>query len=193
MSDHYLSLKETAKSRYRLKLQLLGISLENDPYISGNANFQDNMTAWPPVEYGHIFGYFIRRPGVYTQEQLLSWKQLDSYNYFTNGYVRTVMVWDLKNSSSCKVLKAFVNPSQNAPASGNTAWVAVKEDGEIVSAHCTCMAGYAFIVWGDIGRLLQHPCTSLQYFPHAGWEKVVHTLQLCYSRWSMQYGMDSHQ
>ena len=46
------------------------------------------------------------------------------------------MVWDLKNSSSCKVLKAFVNPSQNAPASGNTAWVAVKEDGEIVSAHC---------------------------------------------------------
>ena len=120
MSDHYLSLKETAKSRYMLKLQLLGISLENDPYISGNANFQDDMTAWP--EYSHIFGYFIRRPGVYTQEQLLSWKQLDSYNKFTNGYVRTVMVWDLKNSSLCKVLKAFVNP--------------------------TCMAGYAFIVWG---------------------------------------------
>ena len=111
MSDHYLSLKETAKVRYRLKLQLLGIPLESDPYTSGNANFQDDMTAWPPVEYSHIFGYFIRRPGVYTQEQLLSWKQLDSYNYFTNRYVRTVMVWDLKNSSSCKVLKAFVNPS----------------------------------------------------------------------------------
>ena len=146
MSDHYLSLKETAKARYRLKLQLLGIPLESDPYTSGNANFQDDMTAWPPVEYGHIFGYFIRRPGVYTQEQLLSWKQLDSYNYFTNGYVRTVMVWDLKNSSSCKVLKAFVNPSQNAPGNRKTAWVAVKEDGEIVSAHCTCMAGYVFIL-----------------------------------------------
>ena len=71
-----LSLKETAKSRYRLKLQLLGISLENYPYISGNVNFQDDMIAWPPVEYGHIFRYFIRRPSVYTQEQLLSWKQL---------------------------------------------------------------------------------------------------------------------
>ena len=54
MSDHYLSLKETAKARYRLKLQLLGIPLESDPYTSGNANFQDDMTAWPPVEYGHI-------------------------------------------------------------------------------------------------------------------------------------------
>ena len=73
-NERSLSLKETAKSRYRLKLQLLGISLENHPYISGNVNFQDDMTAWPPVEYSHIFRYFIRRPSVYTQEQLLSWK-----------------------------------------------------------------------------------------------------------------------
>ena len=50
------------------------------------------MTAWSPLEYGHIFTYFIRQPGLYTQEQLLSWKQLEAYNYFENGYVLSVHV-----------------------------------------------------------------------------------------------------
>ena len=54
LTNHYLSLKETVRVRYCLKLKLLGILLESDAYISGNANFQENMTA---VEYGHIFGH----------------------------------------------------------------------------------------------------------------------------------------
>ena len=41
----------------------------------------DNMSLWPQVEYGHIFAYFIEHPGVYTQQQLLSWKQLEFYNF----------------------------------------------------------------------------------------------------------------
>ena len=39
---------------------------------------------WSIVEYGHIFA---ERPGVYTKEQLLAWKQLESYiNYFHMQY-----------------------------------------------------------------------------------------------------------
>jgi len=48
------------------------------------------MTTWPLLEYGHIFGYFIKRLGVYTQEQLLSWKQKDAHNFFQASYVHTV-------------------------------------------------------------------------------------------------------
>ena len=33
------------------------------------------------MEYGHIFAYFITRLGTYTQEELISWKQLEAYNY----------------------------------------------------------------------------------------------------------------
>ena len=62
------------------------IMFKKDPYDERNANsYKDDMTAWPPLEYGHIFTYFIRCPGLYTQEQLLSWKQLEAYNYFQNG------------------------------------------------------------------------------------------------------------
>ncbi|MCG8623863.1 MAG: hypothetical protein MJE68_17960, partial [Proteobacteria bacterium] len=68
------------------------------------------MTQWQKIEYGHMFAYFISRPGTYTQEQLLSWKQLEAYNYFENGHVRTVLSMAI-GGGSCVVLKAKVNPS----------------------------------------------------------------------------------
>ncbi len=68
-------------------LMLLGLNENEDPYSSKNSmNFVDDMTKWPPVEYGHIFCYFIHRPGVYTRRQLLQWKSLESYNYFKQGW-----------------------------------------------------------------------------------------------------------
>ena len=52
------------------------------------------MRLWPPVEFGHIFcyRYLIERPGVYTRQELLQRKQLEAYNYFKSGFVRTVEV-----------------------------------------------------------------------------------------------------
>ena len=97
MSEYYESLDDEAKERYSRKLELAGLGLQNDPYVPANhEKFKDDMATWPPLEYDYIFGYFIRRPGVYTQEQLLSWKQLDAYNYFQNGYVRMVYIQRLR-------------------------------------------------------------------------------------------------
>ena len=141
MSEYYERLDSEAKARYKKKLELAGLALEDDPYAPVNQEkFKDDMAAWPPLEYGHIFGYFIRRPGLYTQEQLLSWKQLDAFNYFQNGYVPTMYIQKLKNGSS--VLKALVNPSQRTPDKAHHPWIIVKEDATVVAAHCTCMAGY---------------------------------------------------
>ena len=42
----------------------------------------DDMTLWTLLEYGHIFCYFVQRPGVYTQQELMQWKSLEAYNYF---------------------------------------------------------------------------------------------------------------
>ena len=86
LSDYVESLDAVAKSRYFDKLGVLRLAATDDPYASGD--FQDTMGLWPPVEFGHIFCYFIERPGVYTQQELLQWKQLDAYNYFRSGFVR---------------------------------------------------------------------------------------------------------
>ena len=78
-SEHYDSLGSSEKARYIAKLEAVGLTLEDDPYSKqSRRNFEANMTSWPPLEYDHIFGYYmyISYPGLYTLEQLLSWKQL---------------------------------------------------------------------------------------------------------------------
>ena len=89
LSEYVVSLDGVAKSRYFDKLKVLGLAATDDPYASGD--FQNARRLWPPVEFGHIFCYFIERPGVYTQQELLQWKQLEAYNYFKSGFVRTMV------------------------------------------------------------------------------------------------------
>ena len=79
MSEYCQLLQGPANERYVQKLRLLEFTESDDPYSESNAaKFTDNLTLWPRVEYGHIFGYLVTRPGLYTQEQLLAWKQLDA-------------------------------------------------------------------------------------------------------------------
>ena len=142
-SDYFRSLEAPAKRRYVEKLSTVGFSLEDDPYLPKNeVRFSDDMTTWPKIEFGNIFTYFISRPGLYTQEQLLSWKQLDSYNFFQAGYVRSVFSLTFQHLGKKYVLlKAKVNPSQRSPDEAREAWIIALLDGRIICAHCTCMAG----------------------------------------------------
>ena len=93
MSEYFEALSSSEKARYVAKLEVMGLALEDGLYAKeSTVKFEIDMTGWHPVEYGHIFAYFIVRPGVYTLEQLLSWKQLVGYNYFHSNYVRTIYV-----------------------------------------------------------------------------------------------------
>ena len=91
LSEQYKSLDPAARARYLAKLQVLGLKEADDPFATwNNSKFEDNMSLWPPVEYPHIFCYFVERSGVYTQQELMQWKSLEAYNYFKNGHVRTL-------------------------------------------------------------------------------------------------------
>ena len=104
MSDYYKSLDDKAKARYKKKLEMAGLTVQNDPCAPVNhEKFKDEI--WLCVHQCTL-AYFIRRPRVYTQEQLLSWKQLDAYKYFQSGYVRTVylaIVYAQRLRSGCSV------------------------------------------------------------------------------------------
>ena len=140
MSDYCLSLDRIARERYEEKLGLLRLKVNDDPYASWNADsFIDDMTLWPPVEFGHFFCYFVERSGVYTKRELMQWKSLEAYNYFQSGHVHTVKLWKCNNDSS--IAKAMVNPGQSTPDKAHEAWIALKKDGEVITAQCTCMAG----------------------------------------------------
>ena len=136
-----LDWQAIAKKWYREKLEVVGLSLKDDPY-SRNDRFSSDMTSWPKIEYGHIFAYFITRPGTYMQQELVSWKQMEAYNYFQSGYVRAVSSMKFGTGKArCVVLKAKINPSQRSPDNAHEAWVISRVDGNILCAHCTCMAG----------------------------------------------------
>ena len=101
-SESYIDgLKKDAKAyrKYMKKLSLLELGEKSDPFVNdNNVRFSDDLSKWPPVEYGHIYGYFIKRPGSYTEEELLAWKSLNAYNLFTSGQVHLVYVMDTPNN-----------------------------------------------------------------------------------------------
>ena len=101
LSEYVDFLDGVPKSRYFDKLKVLGLAATDDPYRPyASADFQKAM----PCDCG-----------VYTRQELLQWKQLEAYNYFKSVFVRTVKVWDLRNSSQCVILKGLVNPSMRSP------------------------------------------------------------------------------
>ena len=123
MNEYYNSLDKETKSRYLTKLECIRLSLFDHPYSSQNdGKFSQEMSTWPSIEYGHIFAYYINKPGTYTQEELLSWKQLEACNYFQSGYVRTIMSRRFGSGGGRYVMmKALVNPSQKALDKANQA------------------------------------------------------------------------
>ena len=86
-----------------------------------------------------ILTLFIETKGVYTKEKLKAYESLKAYNYYHNGYVRTVYHFAI---DKCSILKAKVNPSQRAADSNHESWVILNRDaGSVKTGHCTCIAG----------------------------------------------------
>ena len=140
-SDYQRKLDYEAKRRYKEKLKIEDEELP-DPYSLSEIQLLDDLKQWPDIEFGDIYTYLINSKGLYTKESLKAYKSLEAYNFFHSGHVRTVYYYETKYSSKFAVLRAKVNPSQKSPSNPHEAWVIVKkENGTIMTGHCTCMAG----------------------------------------------------
>ena len=111
-SDYFNSLDYEAQKRYIAKLTVGEEDLP-DPYGIPDGMWLDDTTKWPSLEFGDLYMYLIESKGSYTKENLRAYKSLEAYNYFYNGYVRTVYYYGVSSSKFC-ILKAEVNPSQKA-------------------------------------------------------------------------------
>ena len=94
MSTYFKDLDKPTQERYILKLELAGLTIQDDPYSPSRRS--SDVSHWPRIEHGDIFGYFIR---TYTLQQLASWRQLEAYNYFKNNYVQIIL--SLHGGRSC--------------------------------------------------------------------------------------------
>ena len=69
MNENYESLGSSEKGTYIAELEAVGLTLEDDPNSKESGRiFETNMSSWPPLDYGHIFGYSYHSPRfVYSQ------------------------------------------------------------------------------------------------------------------------------
>ena len=140
-SDYFQGLDGTAKLRYKEKLEKLG-AIE-DPYLRwGHSTLKaEEWQNWPKVEYPDIYNFLIQSPSLYTGESLKAYKSLDAYNYYMNGWIDKATVCKLPNCPNTYLATGCVKHSQSLSATPAKPWVAVKTEGTVVVAHCTCMAG----------------------------------------------------
>ena len=83
------TLLTVAKEGYIRKLQCLyggpGVSTDKllCPYDDiTDDQWADDVSQWPPVEFGHLYMYFVETPGGYTMEAMKAYKSLEAYNYY---------------------------------------------------------------------------------------------------------------
>lgn len=92
--------------------------------------------------YVDIYNFLINTTGYCTHERLKAYKSLDGYNFFVNGWVSNI---DVISSQATKtkvfILMSLVTHSHHLIAPPLKVWVATKQQGEVLCAHCTCMAG----------------------------------------------------
>ena len=149
-SKYFLELPQrnvtenAARKRYQEKIVLARLS--EDPYcrleIKGKSSTSIpslEWLNWPDVTWADIYNYLILTPGV-THEQLKAYKSLDGYNFYVNGKVSNIIVTEIPGTKNY-LYTALVKHSQTLSVPPLKVWVVVNDNGVVISAHCTCMAG----------------------------------------------------
>ena len=74
-------LDQVGKAKYFTKILLASVTAKEDSY-----KFKKKWRI-----SGHIFCYFVERPGTFTIKPLLQWKSIEAYTFFQNGHVRDML------------------------------------------------------------------------------------------------------
>ena len=125
-------------SRYKTKL-CVGEKVFPDPYTIDEAYWiSDSFSKLPHVLFPDIFAYLVATSGTFTSDNLKACKSLDAWNVFLSRHVGPLKLCSVDTSGV--FVKAEVQASQTASKS-YIAWVLCHPNGNIISAHCQCMAG----------------------------------------------------
>ncbi|XP_037508471.2 uncharacterized protein LOC119384903 [Rhipicephalus sanguineus] len=133
MYETTLSPKD--RERYNEKIQLCGV----DPFKMQAADCIADVNLWPRVDASDICEFLVLRTSFVTRQQLKARKALDGHNFVTSGWVREPRVKQVAADSVIVMTQVTHSQALNKPPV--EVWFLGKDDGEILAAHCTCMAG----------------------------------------------------
>jgi len=94
LASYRNSLDEVSRRRYDEKCALIG---KIDPYVLEKSKWSNDVKMWASVSYPDIVNFLLFSTSAYTMTQLKSYKGLDAYNQFINGWVRDSVVHCVNN------------------------------------------------------------------------------------------------
>ena len=112
---------------------------------------KEAMEKWPPTMLSDISLYLSEKEhDVFSTEfrkrLLKDYKDQKSFSYFSSKWLYEVKYHAISNESEYCILKASCTPSQCLSSPPYIGWVAIKNnkksDGKVMTAYCTCFAGY---------------------------------------------------
>ena len=89
------SLDGKSKERYLQKLALID---DVDPYTIPKNSWSEKEEDYPEITYPDIVSYLIFTPSVYKSGDLKSYKSLEAYSNFMEGWVKEIKVFNAKDN-----------------------------------------------------------------------------------------------
>ncbi|XP_033996071.1 uncharacterized protein LOC117490432 isoform X1 [Trematomus bernacchii] len=138
MAANTAHLNGKERERYLVKTAIIGC----DPYLLPPTVFclLNSAKCLPQLTFPDIYIYLVHNPSPFTGESLKAFKSTDAYQYAVAGWVNDTKIWHVRKTH-LHVITAKVNHSQALNSKPTSPWIVVQEDGTVVMAHCTCMAG----------------------------------------------------
>ncbi|XP_031334306.1 uncharacterized protein LOC116164293 [Photinus pyralis] len=136
-SDYFNTLPTDVKNRYLDKIKLVN---NVDPYLVSIGTCSTNINDFPRVTYFDIVNYLVFNKSAYTQDEFKAYKSLEAYNLFHSKWIKTLCVKKITNSDNVLLLSEVIH-SQRLNLPPVSLWCVVKNNGEVLTAHCTCTAG----------------------------------------------------
>lgn len=136
MSAYAQSLRGPEALRYAEKV---GRCEDVDPLALAEDELSSDADLWPKVDFADVRDYLVNGTSFATREQFKAVKSMEAHNFLTSGWVQQPRSKVLGDRNV--VIVGKVRHSQSFREKPLQPWILFKPDGEVLLAHCTCMAG----------------------------------------------------
>ena len=136
-SDYFNKLDDESKNKYIEKLTFNSLKLP-DPLDEDVRKHVYVSKRLPNISVFDIYEYLVDKHDMYTKLAFKDYFSLPCYNYVTAEKVRRVKCYS--NDVGVCVVTAEVEASQKTKKF-HQPWIVASYEGEIISGHCTYMAG----------------------------------------------------
>eukprot|EP00794_Sanderia_malayensis_P014628 gene14628-16147_t len=146
LSEFAEKLDGDVKKRYKEKISEIGV----DPLLVPQSKFSSECL--PPIESMDLLSYLVLDTSFCTNALFKAFRSLQAYNQMVSGFVCSVLGYIVNKRY---VVRAKVRHSQRMNDPLVQLWIITNEEGTVISAHCTCMAG--------LGECCSHIASVLFY------------------------------